>query len=103
MQSEVFRDGELHVMEKKCSTCIYRPGNLMRLEPGRKEQMEADAVADQGAIVCHKTLYGVQRNAICRGFFDTQKHEVGLLSAAERLGILVEDAEVPVQEDSAKS
>jgi hypothetical protein len=87
-RTNVFRDDRLHVMSKKCSTCIYRPGNLMRLNPGRKDQMETEAVAEQGTIPCHKTLDGDM--AICRGFFDTQKHNVGLLSAAERIGIVKE-------------
>lgn len=92
MRANVYRDGHMHVMATKCSTCIYRPGNLMELRPGRKEGMEREAVANQGVITCHKTL-GTKANAVCRGFFDTQKHEVGLLSAAERMGVLVEQDE----------
>lgn len=91
----VYRDDKVHVMKRKCSTCIYRPGNLMNLNPGRKDQMEEEAVANQSVIPCHKTL-GPEA-AICRGYFDTQKHNVSLLSAAERLGALkeVDDAELP--------
>lgn len=89
--SEVFRDGVLHVCATKCSTCIYRPGNLMRLEPDRKATMESEAVANQSVIPCHKTIYGAEVGpAICRGYWDTQKHNVGLLSAAERLGLMKE-------------
>lgn len=94
MKSNVFRDNRLHVMASKCSTCIYRPGNLMVLEAGRVASMEFEAVRDQGVIVCHKTLDpSPQENAVCRGFFDTQKHQVGLLSVAERIGIMVEVVE----------
>lgn len=87
-RTNVYRNGEVHVLDTKCSTCIYRPGNLMHLAPGRKEGMEAEAVAGGGVIPCHKTLGGDE--AVCRGFFDTQKHN-GLLAVAERIGILVED------------
>lgn len=87
-KTDVVRDGKVHVCVRKCSTCIYRPGNLMHLSPGRKEGMEAEAVAGEGVIPCHKTLG--QGEAICRGYFDTQKHNVGLLSAAERMGFVEE-------------
>lgn len=85
-RTNVYRGGAVHILAAKCSTCIYRPGNLMRLEPGRRESMEAEAVKGSGVIPCHKTLGG--REAVCRGYFDTQKHVVGLLSAAERLGLV---------------
>lgn len=88
---EVFRDGKVHLCERKCSTCIYRPGNLMRLDAGRKEGMETEAVANQSVIPCHKTIFGQAVGpAICRGYWDTQKHNVGILSAAERMGMITE-------------
>jgi hypothetical protein len=69
---EVYRDGRVHVMSEMCSTCVFRPGNLMRLAAGRLRGMIDEATAeDAGTVVCHQTLggYGV-RNAACRGFFD---------------------------------
>lgn len=92
-RTNVYRDGELHVQARKCDTCIYRPGNLMHLEEGRKDRMQAEAVAAEGVIPCHKTL-GTGREAICRGYFDVVKNEVQGLQLAERLEILVEDEEM---------
>ena len=87
-RTNVYRDGKVHVMEAKCSTCIYRPGNLMHLEPGRKDSMQADAIRDEGVIPCHKTIHGArEQESVCRGFFDVAKHE-GLLAVAERLDII---------------
>jgi hypothetical protein len=87
-RTNVFDGQVVHVMERKCSTCIYRPGNLMHLEPGRKDAMEAGAIKDEGVIPCHKTILGArEQQAVCRGFFDVAKHQ-GLLGAAERLGIV---------------
>jgi len=87
-RTNVYADGKVHVQATKCSTCIYRPGNLMHLEPGRKDRMQADAIADGGVIPCHQTIHGNRRQeSVCRGFFDVAKHE-GLLQAAERLGIV---------------
>jgi hypothetical protein len=78
----------MHVQAEKCSTCIYRPGNLMRLQEGRKDQMEADAIRDGGVIPCHQTIHGArEQESVCRGFFDVAKRHT-LLQAAERLGIV---------------
>lgn len=52
-----------------CSTCIFRPGNLMDLHPGRVRQLIDEACDDDGAIVCHQTLEE-PLGAVCRGFFD---------------------------------
>ncbi|GAA2522005.1 hypothetical protein GCM10010276_86040 [Streptomyces longisporus] len=51
----------------RCGTCIFRPGNLMRLEEGRVAEMVANAIAQEGHIVCHATL-GTDAPAICAGF-----------------------------------
>lgn len=61
----------MHVQRERCSTCIYRPGNLMQLRPGRVASMqrEADGAGlDGGSIICHQTLGGAE--AVCRGYFD---------------------------------
>jgi hypothetical protein len=67
-EHNAFRDEHVHVCEDMCSTCIFRPGNLMHLQRGRVRQMIDEAVGNDSAIVCHKTLDG--DNAVCRGFFD---------------------------------
>lgn len=90
-RTHVYRDGKVHVMARKCATCIYRPGNLMKLDAGRKDQMQADAIRDEGVIPCHQTIeayHGTSgAESVCRGFFDVAKQE-GLLQAAERIGIV---------------
>jgi hypothetical protein len=90
-RTDVFRDGRVHVQARKCGTCIYRPGNLMKLDTGRVAQMQADAIEGEGVIPCHQTIEAYTGEAgaesVCRGFFDVAKHE-GLLAVAERLGIV---------------
>jgi hypothetical protein len=86
-----YRDGRVNVCAKQCATCIFHPGNLMRLEPSRVEDMVANAIREQSAIICHDTLSG--DNAVCRGFFDRHKHDT-LLGMAERLDVV---AFVPVK------
>jgi hypothetical protein len=61
------REG-LRVCRAECATCVFRPGNLMRLRPGRLRGMVRDSLASDSFIVCHKTLDGDR--AVCRGFYE---------------------------------
>lgn len=85
--TNVYNDGALHVHASLCSTCIFRPGNLMHLRAGRVEEMVETCMAGQGVIPCHQTLDDPQES-VCRGFFNRYKHEVSLLSVAERMGVI---------------
>jgi hypothetical protein len=59
----------LRVHSEQCSTCIFRPGNLMKLRPGRLQQLIQLNRRQDSHIVCHQTLKdGMQ--AVCRGFYD---------------------------------
>lgn len=82
-----YRDGKVHVCKKMCSTCIFRPGNLMHLEDGRVEQMVESSTKDESAIICHKTLDQPDQ-AVCRGFWDKHRSETAPLRAAEALGVV---------------
>lgn len=82
---DTFRNDKVHVCESMCSTCVFRPGNLMHLNPGRLAGMVREAKADDaGSITCHSTLDG--EHAVCRGFFD--RHATAVLQIAERLGYI---------------
>jgi len=82
-----YRDGKIHVCEQLCATCVFRPGNLMRLQPGRLALMVAEAKANDSAIICHSTLYREDNdNAVCRGFYD--RHHTAPLQLAERMGLI---------------
>lgn len=89
MRTDVFRDGKVHVQKRKCSTCIFRPGNLMQLEEGRVDQMVADCQRDQGVIPCHKNLDHAGQ-AVCRGFYDKHHGDVVALVMARATGIIEE-------------
>ncbi len=79
-----YRDGLVHVCRTQCSTCIFRAGNLMRLQPGRVKSMVAQATKADSCIPCHQTLDGKQ--SVCRGFFD--RHQTAPLQIAQRLGLV---------------
>ena len=61
-------DAGLRVCSQMSSTCIFRPGNLMHLRPGRRGGMVRGSLRDDSFIPCHKTLDG--ERAVCRGFYD---------------------------------
>lgn len=60
---------EVRLCSRMCDTCVFRPGNLMNLRPGRLASWVKELHRDQGHIVCHKTL-DTQAPAICRGYAD---------------------------------
>jgi hypothetical protein len=87
MKTNVYRGGKVHVCARMCSTCIFRPGNLMRLPEGRVEGMVASAVKSEGVIPCHHTTYGGHPDgeAVCRGFYDLRATATLRLAAALRV------------------
>jgi len=61
------------LLSRECRTCIFKPGNLMHLEPGRLREMVDAARGDAGYIICHQTLPYADSPippAVCRGFAD---------------------------------
>lgn len=86
--------GKVRVMAEKCSTCIFRPGNPMHLEPGRVAGMLADIRANDSFITCHKTLGTGEPGAICAG--GSEAHTGQLERIARRLNgvLLVTEAEI---------
>lgn len=82
-----YAGGRVHVMSDLCSTCVFRPGNLMRLPAGRLAGMVDQALADDSAIICHSTLYRRDtQEGVCRGFFD----RYATASLALRLAVVCE-------------
>ncbi|MFB7742468.1 hypothetical protein [Streptomyces sp. NPDC056132] len=69
----------LRVCAHRCSTCIFRAGNLMNLAPGRVAGMVKKAVEVEGHVVCHKTL-GTDTPAICEGFASHPQGRVASLA-----------------------
>lgn len=81
--------GTVAVMAGRCATCVFRPGNLMRLAPGRLAEIVRANVEADSALACHETTYGqAPREAVCRGFYDA--HPTLPLRLAAALGMVVE-------------
>jgi hypothetical protein len=83
----------VRVQAEKCKTCIFRPGNLMHLQAGRVKGMVDDCKDTEGVIPCHDTLDG-DKQAICRGFFDSYQDDIPLVQLAVRMGF-IKEVQVP--------
>lgn len=96
--------GRVRLMADKCSTCIFRPGNKMYLEPGRVAGMLASVRANDGYVPCHKTIGVGITSAICRGGNDA--HRGGLIRLVDE-GVLpgvveVTEAEVLAEQEARR-
>lgn len=94
--AEPYRDGKVHVMSSRCSTCVFRPGNPMHLRPGRLKSM-TDHVQESGVpFSCHQTLpYGEPKYvahyggaALCAGAVEAYADQTPLIGFARALGII---------------
>ncbi|MEV0360671.1 hypothetical protein AB0H71_31905 [Nocardia sp. NPDC050697] len=88
--TSVAADGQIRVCRRRCSTCIFEPGNLKDLRPGRVAELVRETLSSEGHIVCHSTLDS--HGAICRGFADNPlAHDRSLaLRTARALDVLTE-------------
>lgn len=87
----VYSGGRVHVMAKKCSTCIFHPGNQMNLVPGRVKAMVEESIAAGAGITCHKTILGqAGQEATCRGFYDSYADKVPAFRMARGMGLIEE-------------
>lgn len=98
------RTGMVRVLEEMCATCIFRPGNLMHLREGRVEQMVAEAMEAESAIICHSTLpygpYPQAQRAVCHGFWARYGSHVLGLRLARMMNVL-EFIKPPSKKDGA--
>ena len=78
--------GGLRVCEEMCSTCVFRPGNLMMLRPGRLRGMIEESITNNACIPCHKTLDG--ERAVCRGFWDRYKTATLMCRLGLKMGVI---------------
>lgn len=100
-EHQVAREDGVHVLSERCATCIFKPGNLMSLEPRRVRGMVDEAVANDSCIPCHSTIYDENiEPAICRGFWDAHRHRSWPLRLAEMTEKVVYD-DPPIKEVSS--
>lgn len=86
----------LRVFASPCSTCIFRPGNPMTLQPGRVRGMVEAVVQNDGFTPCHQTLTGEHPPTLCHGM--TQRHPGELYRLFERMGA-ISLIEPPIKEN----
>jgi hypothetical protein len=83
--------GKPRLLSEMCTTCVFRPGNLMKLRPGRLEELIRENTGpDAQGLHCHQTLeYGGNPDfglAFCRGFYDGFRDLVNFFRICKRLG-----------------
>ena len=80
--------GRPRLCARQCDTCVFLPGNVMKLRPGRLREMVRLSLAGGGYIPCHETIRRTDgfRPAVCRGFYDAHGHRSNVLRIWGRLG-----------------
>jgi hypothetical protein len=59
------------LFREKCPTCVFRPGNPMRLIEGRLADLIEQNRATGSMLICHETTYGQAAvEVMCRGYWD---------------------------------
>lgn len=90
----VYADGKVHICKEMCSSCIFRPGNLMKLPAGRVAEMIRaclENLDEAGNIPCHETIHGqAPQEAICRGFWDRYSDQLRILRLAKVMAVVEE-------------
>lgn len=72
----------------RCTDCVFRPGNLMRLAPGRFAELVADNRATGSLLICHQTTHGQAPElgeVMCRGYFDAYAEDSAVAQVMARL------------------
>lgn len=95
----------MKVLREQCATCIFRPGNPMRLQKGRVQGMVQECLRRDSYISCHEHVQYVHswaddeadadyeatpESTVCRGFYDRYPGVGQMIRIAGRLGILEE-------------
>lgn len=76
------------VFSRECDTCVFRPGNRMRLEPGRLGDIIRTNLSRGTALICHQTTYEQHPEigeTVCRGWWDRFRHRTRSIILMGRL------------------
>ena len=83
---------KIRVMSAQCLTCVFRPGNPMKLRPGRLKDIIDSNRDGESLLTCHQTLpYGGHPEldpAACHGFFERYGRELITGRLALMLGLI---------------
>jgi hypothetical protein len=82
--------GRPQAMAAMCSSCVFRPGNRMRLGAGRLRELVEHNRAAGAVLTCHQTLsYGGHPElgqSACRGYLDAYPDTLSARIAERVLG-----------------
>lgn len=82
-------DPRPRVLSERCSSCVFRPGNLMHLQPGRLADLTATNRERGTLLICHQTLDhdgdADTAEAVCRGYWDAYGADSSVTQVMGRL------------------
>lgn len=82
-------NGRPQALAEKCGTCVFRPGDPMRLGADRLRDLVRANRAAGAVLTCHQTLsYGEHADigqAACRGYLDAYGDEAAAARAVRVL------------------
>lgn len=76
------------LFSEKCGTCVFWPGNLMHLRPGRLADLIAANRHAGTALVCHLTTHGQRPDlgeVLCRGYYDAYGDDTAVIQILRRM------------------
>lgn len=89
MSTTRFGDDRPAVWAEMCNDCIFRPGNLMQLRPGRLKDVVQSNLATGSLLICHQTTHGqADEEVVCRGFFDRYGDQVNVKRVMDRIAAM---------------
>jgi len=87
------------VFKEKCSTCVFRPGNLMHLRPGALKRIVDANLSTGTLLMCHKTTFGQAPEPIaCKGFYDKYGPLQMVVQVINRIGGGFHEVELPAED-----
>ncbi|MFD4406694.1 hypothetical protein ACFWPH_28425 [Nocardia sp. NPDC058499] len=83
--------GKSRLLDKKCPTCVFRPGNPVYTRESA-EKLADRACEDDTYVVCHSTYKDGQSppHAICRGFWDRHRNDTAALRILQFFDRIIE-------------
>jgi hypothetical protein len=79
------------VFDEQCSSCIFRPGNPMRLREGRLREVVEANLREGAALICHQTTYEQRPElgeVVCAGWFTRYGSRTNVIQIMARLAAL---------------
>jgi hypothetical protein len=86
-ESQVYRDGRVHVRSEQCGHCLYSKDRLVSGERARALTTETRAEVGS-SFICHRHQVSDEPEAICSVWFERFGGEDPLMRMAMAMGVI---------------